>query len=145
LASLKVKEDAMPPRNPQLTDGEWAIIRAVWELQPCAAPTIQEALEKHKGWSYSTVKTMMDRMVTKGLLATERIRNLILYRAVITPAEAQSSEIMRTVRRAFNGALTPMMQFMLGNSELSEQELAALEAIIREKRQDGKRAKPQEG
>jgi BlaI family penicillinase repressor len=124
----------MPAENPELTEGEWAIIRAVWAYEPCAAPTVQEALETEKGWSYSTVKTMMDRMATKGLLKTERIRNLILYRSAITRTEAQSGEIMRTVKRAFDGAMTPMVQFLLGNSVLSEAELDELEAMIRQKR-----------
>ncbi|MGD2095338.1 MAG: BlaI/MecI/CopY family transcriptional regulator [Phycisphaerales bacterium] len=124
----------MARKNYELTEGEWAIIRAVWNNEPCAAPTIQEVLEKQKKWTYSTVKTMMDRMVFKGLLRTERIRNLILYRSAITVKQAQKSEIMRTVKRAFNGALTPMMQFMLDNNRLSQQQLAELETMIKNKK-----------
>lgn len=131
----------MPANDSQLTEGEWAIIRAVWDNEPCAAPTVQEALVGQKGWSYSTVKTMMDRMVSKGLLKTERIRNLILYRSAITTKEAQSGEIRRAVKRAFNGALTPMVQFLLGNSDLTEEELDELEAMIREKREKSHRTK----
>ncbi|MHC4418448.1 MAG: BlaI/MecI/CopY family transcriptional regulator, partial [Planctomycetota bacterium] len=107
----------------ELTEGEWAIIQAVWDNQPCAAPTVQEALEEQKGWSYSTVKTMMDRMAAKGLLKTERIRNLILYRPAITRRQAQDREVMRAVKRAFDGAFTPMMQFLLDNNKLSKSEL----------------------
>jgi predicted transcriptional regulator len=117
-----------------LTEGEWAIVKAVWDNQPCAAPMVQEVLEKKKKWSYSTVKTMMDRMVGKGLLKTERIRNLILYRSVITKKEAQKGEVMRTVKRAFDGALTPMMQFLLDNNSLSKGELGELEKLIKSKK-----------
>ena len=117
-----------------LTEGEWSIITAVWEHEPCAAPTIQEKLAGRKNWSYSTVKTMMDRMVTKGLLKTERIRNLILYSSAITRRQAQSGEIMRTVKRAFDGALTPMMQFLLDNNDLSLEQLHELENQIKKKR-----------
>jgi len=124
----------MARKNYELTEGEWAIIRAVWDNEPCAAPTVQEVLENQKKWTYSTVKTMMDRMVTKGLLRTERIRNLILYRSAITVKQAQRSEIMRTVKRAFDGALTPMMQFMLDNNKLSQQQLSELETMIKSKR-----------
>jgi BlaI family penicillinase repressor len=124
----------MANRNPELTEAEWAIIQAVWENEPCAVPTIQEELETHKNWHYSTVKTLMDRMVTKGLLTTERIRNLILYRSAITRVQAQKGEIMRAVKRAFNGALTPMMQFMLDEHKLSQKQLAELESLIRKKR-----------
>ncbi len=130
----------MAKKNYELTEGEWAIIQAVWENEPCAAPTVQEELETRKNWTYSTVKTMMDRMVTKGLLKTERIRNLILYRSVITRIQAQKSEIMRTVKRAFDGALTPMMQFLLDNHNLSQKQLNELERLIKKKRIKGRAA-----
>jgi len=124
----------MARKNSELTEAEWAIIETVWQKQPCAAPTVVETLQEKKGWSYSTVKTMMDRMTKKGLLKTERIRNLILYRATITKNQAQKLEIMRTVKRAFDGALTPMMQFLLDNHNLSKKELGDLEQIIKKKR-----------
>ncbi len=124
----------MARKKYELTQAEWEIITAIWQHEPCAAPTITEALEKKKGWSYSTVKTLMDRMVKKNLLKPERIRNLILYRSVITRPQAQRSEIMRTVTRAFEGALTPMMQFMLENNKLSSKELEELEKLISHKK-----------
>jgi len=129
----------MTKNHSELTSGEWAIIQAVWDNEPCAAPTIQEELDKKTGWSYSTVKTMMDRMVTKNLLRTQRIRNLILYSSVITRKEAQRGEIMRAVKRAFGGALTPMMQFMLDSKTLTEEELDQLEAMIRSKKEKAKK------
>jgi len=124
----------MTKKKIELTKGEWAIFKAVWENEPCAAPTVQEKLTSQKNWTYSTVKTMMDRMVAKGLLKTERIRNLILYRSTITKAEAQKSEIIKTVKRAFDGALTPMMQFLLDNNKLSQKQLAELEKMIKTKK-----------
>ena len=127
----------MAKKNHELTEGEWAIIQAVWAKEPCAAPDVQESLASEQNWSYSTVKTMMDRMVAKGLLTAERIRNLILYRSAITRTEAQSGEVMRAIRRAFNGAMTPMMQFLLDNGELSCDQLEDLEAMIKTKKEEG--------
>jgi predicted transcriptional regulator len=124
----------MAKKSYQLTEGEWVIIDAVWANQPCAAPTVQEKLASRKKWSYSTVKTMMDRMVAKGLLTTERIRNLILYRSAITRKQAQKGEIMRALKRAFDGALTPMMQFLLDSNNLSPEQLDEIETLIRNKK-----------
>ena len=124
----------MAKKNYELTEGEWAIIQAVWDNEPCAAPTVQEELAAQKKWTYSTVKTMMDRMVAKGLLKTEKIRNLILYRSAITRKQEQKGEITRALKRAFDGALTPMMQFLLDNHKLSQKQLAELEALIKRKR-----------
>jgi BlaI family penicillinase repressor len=129
----------MTTRHHELTEAEWDIIEVVWEHEPCAAPTVQEELVARKKWTYSTVKTLMDRMVTKGLLTTERIRNLILYRSAISQKDAQRGELMRAVKRAFGGAFTPMMQFMLDNNALSRRELQELEEMIRRKRRHEKR------
>jgi len=122
----------------ELTAAEWEIIQVVWGHEPCAAPEVQEALVARKKWTYSTVKTLMDRMVVKGLLTTERIRNLILYRAAISRQEAQRGELMRTVKRAFGGAFTPMMQFMLEGDALSHKELDELQDMIQKKRRQTK-------
>ena len=128
----------MAKKTTELTEAEWSIINAVWENQPCAAPTIVEILKNHKGWTYSTVKTLMDRMTAKGLLKTEKIRNLTLYSAAITKTKARKTEITKTLKRAFDGALTPMMQFLIDNHNLSASQLNQLENLIRQKRTNKK-------
>ena len=131
----------MAVKNHELTEAEWEIIQVVWEREPCAAPTVQEELVARKKWTYSTVKTLMDRMVGKGLLTTERIRNLILYRSAVSRQQAQRGELMRAVKRAFGGAFTPMMEFMLESDALSQGEISELEAMIRKKRRREKKGR----
>lgn len=118
----------------QLTEGEWAIIQAIWDEEPCTAPAVQEKLAEKKNWSYSTVKTMMDRMAAKGLLKTKKLRNLILYSSAVTRTQAQKNEVMNAIKRAFNGSLTPMMQFLIKDNELSVDELSQIEEMIKQKR-----------
>ena len=122
-----------------LTEAEWQVMRVVWEHQPCAAPAVQEELQVVRDWSYSTVKTIMDRMTAKGFLKTRRIRNLILYRSAIKKPEAQRREIMVAVKRAFDGALTPMMQFLLDNNQLSKKQIKQLEEMLKNKKRTSKR------
>jgi len=124
----------MPKPSIELTEAEWSIIKAVWENEPCAAPAIQEKLHKQTEWTYSTVRTLMDRMVAKGLLTAEKLRNLTLYRSAVTREQAQRGELLYALKNAFNGALTPMMQCLLETGELSAEELAGLEALIKEKK-----------
>lgn len=118
----------------ELFESEWAILQKVWELEPCTAPTVQETLQGEKGWAYTTVKTMMDRMVKKGLLKTQKIRNLYLYSSAVTKSQARKSEIARTLKRAFDGTFTPMMQFLIENDELSEEEYIYLEKLIEKRK-----------
>ena len=90
----------------------------------------KDALEKSRGWAYSTVKTTMDRMVAKGLLETRRIRNLNLFTARVSEPQAKRGELRRMVRRAFDGALGPMLQFLVENEDLSEEELKDLRNVV---------------
>jgi len=128
----------MPKPLVELTQAEWAIIKAVWTREPCAAPDIQEALHGDTAWTYSTVRTLMDRMVAKGLLAAEKVRHLTLYRSAVTREQAQRGELLYALKHAFDGALTPMVQCLLDTDKLTLNELAQLEALIKAKRRNAK-------
>jgi BlaI family penicillinase repressor len=123
----------------ELTEAEWKIIKAVWANEPCAAPAIQEKLFRQTGWTYSTVRTVMDRMVAKGFLRAEKIRNLTVYRSAVTQNQAQRGELLYALKHAFNGALTPMVQCLLDTHDLTAQELAELEALIQARRKKPRR------
>jgi BlaI family penicillinase repressor len=116
--------------NAELTEAEWVIMKVVWENEPCAAGTVQEALANSKDWAYSTVKTTMDRMANKGFLKIQKIRNLQLFSSAISDVDAKRGEFRKMLTRAFNGALTPMMQFLIEHEGLSKAESAQLRKLI---------------
>lgn len=118
----------------ELTASEWAILHEVWRREPCAAPDVQEALHGKHRWAYSTVRTLMDRMVVKGLLAAEKVRNLTLYRSRVTQAQARRGEVRYALNHAFNGALTPMVECLLDTTKVDAAELDAIEQLIRDRR-----------
>ena len=128
----------MPKQPVELTKAEWTIIKAVWNGEPCTAPEIQERLQKETQWTYSTVRTLMDRMAAKGLLTAEKVRNQTLYRSAVTREQAQRSELLYALKNAFNGALTPMVQCLLETEPLSAQDLAELESLIKSKKKGKK-------
>ena len=121
--------------NPQnnaveLTEAEWDIMKVVWEKEPCAAGTVQETLSQSRDRAYSTVKTTMDRMVDKGFLEIERIRNLQLFKSCISKVDARRGEFRKMLKRAFDGALTPMMQFLIEHEGLSKAESTQLRKLV---------------
>ncbi len=127
-----------PPLPAELTGAEWTVIQAVWDHEPCTAPVIQEALQAGTRWTYSTVRTLMDRMVAKRLLVSERQPRRTVYRAALTRPQAQRGEILRSLKRVFNGAVTPMVESLLDAGDVSQEELVRLEEWIRKKRSQRK-------
>ena len=129
----------MSAPNVELTESEWSVIKAGWETEPCSAPVIQEKLFKPTGWHYSTVRTLMDRMVAKGVLTAKKEGKLTIYRSAVTRAEAQHGELIYALKHAFNGALTPMVQCLLESKDLNAAELAELESMIKAKKKSAKK------
>jgi BlaI family penicillinase repressor len=123
----------------ELTEAEWSVIKAVWEQEPCTAPAVREKLLPATGWTYSTVRTLMDRMVAKGVLRARKEGKLTIYQSVVTRTQAQRGELFYALKNAFNGALTPMVQCLLENHDLDANELKKLESLIRAKKKSAKK------
>lgn len=128
----------MSKHEVELTQAEWRVIKAVWENEPCTAPVIREKLFKATQWTYSTVRTLMDRMVVKGVLAAKREGKMTIYNSIVTRAQAQKGELLYTLKNAFNGALTPMVQCLLDNNDVDAGELTKLEALIKARKKSAK-------
>ncbi len=137
----KTKRENREKPPVELTEAEWEIMKVVWDIEPCAAGTVQETLGQTRNRAYSTVKTTMDRMVEKGLLEIEKIRNLQLFKSCISEIDAKRGEFRKMLKRAFDGALTPMMQFLIDHEGLSKREASQLRDLVKlsEKRKRGKR------
>ncbi len=120
----------MPRNSVELTGAEWPVMKIVWETEPCTAPIVQEKLLKSTGWTYSTVRTLMDRMVAKGILKARKEGKVTIYNSAVTRGQAQRSELLYALKHAFNGALAPMVQCLLESKDLDEDELAKIEALV---------------
>lgn len=128
--SRKVKRPSREKPAVELTQAEWEIMKVVWEKEPCAAGTVQETMAKKRDRAYSTVKTTMDRMAEKGFLQIEKIRNLQLFHSCISDVDAKRGEFRKMLKRAFDGALTPMMQFLIEHEGLSKKQASQLRKLV---------------
>jgi BlaI family penicillinase repressor len=126
----KSKKSKSAKTKAELTEAEWEIMKVVWEKEPCAAGTVQEELAQNRDRAYSTVKTTMDRMVEKGFLKIRKVRNLQLFKSCINEIEAKRGELHKMLKRAFDGALTPMMQFLIEHEGLSKKEATELRNLV---------------
>jgi BlaI family penicillinase repressor len=123
----------------ELTEAEWQVIKAVWEKEPCTAPEVQERLQTATSWTYSTVRTFMDRMAAKGVLDAVKEGKLTWFRSRVSREQAQRGELLYTLKHAFDGAMTPLVQCLLETRGLTEKDLDDLDALIRERRKRSKK------
>lgn len=106
----------------QLTDADWKIMMIVWKRSPASARDVHEALHSETQWAYTTVKTMMDRLVEKGALRSRLRGNQSLYEPIISESDSKKSAIRALVDRAFAGTMGPLVHHLITEEKLSSKE-----------------------
>jgi len=122
----------------KLSDFEIDVMNLVWNQPQCAAPMIHEAISEQRDVTYSTVKTIIDRLEEKGALERcGRSGRTIFYRARISPDSIRRPMLDEFLGRVFGGDSRPLMNHLLDGDHLNEDDLDYLEKLLSEKRRDG--------
>jgi predicted transcriptional regulator len=108
-------------------------MRAVWALGGAVtARAVREALATDTAWAYTTVKTMLDRLVEKGALAVSAEGPASLYRPKLSRTRAVSAAVAELVRRAFDGAPAPLAHHLIRRGRLSRRDREELRRLLDE-------------
>jgi len=113
-----------------LTNAEWKLMNALWKGSPAAAREIEQRLHPDTRWAYTTIKTMLARLVAKGAVSEHKRGNLSFYEPVLTRRRARSTALKLLMENAFEGAFGPLMHFLLDEEKLSASERRHLGALL---------------
>jgi BlaI family penicillinase repressor len=122
----------------KLTEAEWKIMNVLWRHHPASARDIMERLGDEADWAYTTIKTMLSRLVEKGVLGARMRGNTAFYTPRLTRKEARRSALRGVLNTAFEGTFGTMMHFLVSNEELSEKERDEIIRLVKEQKK-GKR------
>ncbi|MEM7244969.1 MAG: BlaI/MecI/CopY family transcriptional regulator [Acidobacteriota bacterium] len=120
----------------KLSDAEWTVMHAVWERSPASARDVLEVTEPETGWAYTTVKTILDRLVDKGVLQVRKRANTGLYEPLLSRQDARRNAVRSLVDRAFDGAFGSFVQHLVSNERLSKRDRAELARLVQEAEAD---------
>lgn len=118
-----------PSRN-EPSPSEWKALRHVWAHGPCSARDVCDALASVEGWTDSTIKTLLRRLVEKGQLVTKSAEGGQLYSAKKSPKRALFDAGERLLERARQDTVAPLLAHLVKHSELSSDELAELRNLV---------------
>ena len=113
-----------------INETEWALLEALWERGRGTAREIADIVRAERGWHVSTVKTMLDRMRKKGLVAARRVGNVWEYEPAVEPVAARRAAWRRLVDAALGGALEPALRFIAEDAKLPPAERRRLRKLL---------------
>lgn len=118
-----------------ISESEWEIMRVVWANQTVTSREVIEVLADKMGWKESTIKTLMGRLVDKGILTTTKDGRKYIYTASIDETDTvknYSEDILSRVCNKQNGSV---LNHLIEEAELSKADIEDLIELLQEKAQ----------
>ena len=119
----------MPER---ISEAEHTIMEVLWDEAPLTAQDVAERVDPAKGWSANTVKTLLGRLLAKTVIGHEQDGRRYLYRPLVARDDYVAGESRRLIDRLFGGKLTPLVAQLAERDQLTAQDVAEIEAILKE-------------
>jgi BlaI family penicillinase repressor len=117
----------------KLTEPEWIIMNVLWDRHPAKARGVVERLPSRVKWAYTTVKTMLDRLVDKQAVKKSKQGKIAYYEPILSRRQARRTALHTVLNQAFEGAFGPMMHFLAEDEDLTAGERKELGKILSRK------------
>jgi predicted transcriptional regulator len=107
-------------------------MEVLWNEAPLTAADVAERVPAERGWSMATVKTMLGRLLAKGVLTHEEDGRRYLYLPAVSREDYAAQESSRLIDRLFGGKVTPLVAHLADRDRLTKKDIAEIEALLRE-------------
>ncbi len=121
------------PYLPQIAESEWEVMKVLWRKAPRAARDIIAELSSVKSWKPKTVKTLLNRLVSKGALAFTREGKTYLYSPAVGQRECVKNETSSFLRRVYDGSPKPLIAAFIEEETLTREDIRELKRILEKK------------
>jgi len=121
--------------RPSIGDQELALLHHLAEHEPATVGEMAASFGEAHDLARSTVLTMMERLRTKGYLKRRQFKGpqskgVFRYSTTTGPGEAMRSAVGQFVEKTLSGSVSPFVAWMAERGEVSDDELAELEALV---------------
>ena len=116
----------------RISEAEQVVMEALWDDAPLTAQDVSDRVAADRGWSLNTVKTLLGRLLAKEAVSAEEDGRRYLYRPAIAREAFATGESRRLIDRLFGGRLSPLVAHLAERDQISDQDIAEIEALLRE-------------
>ena len=118
--------------RPTIGDQELALLHYLAEHEPASVGEVAAGFGEMRGLARSTVLTMMERLRAKGYLKRRQAQGIYRYSTATGPGEAMRSAVGQFVEKTLSGSVSPFVAWMAERGEVSDDELAELQALVKQ-------------
>jgi len=118
--------------NMRVSSAEGIVMEALWRRHPLGADEIASEVAPGQGWSEATVKSLLNRLLSKGAIAAEKDGRRYLYRPQLAREDYLTAESANLIDRLFDGRVSSLVTHFSEREKLSADDIAELKRLIAE-------------
>ena len=114
----------------QPTDGELEILKVLWASEPLPLGQISGALRRHRPVAQTTVATMLQVMLGKGLVKRAPGPRGFLWSAKVSQVAAASGLLHKVLDHVFEGSAQRLVMHLLDEGTLSARDRQEIRRLL---------------
>lgn len=115
-----------------VSDSELELLKELWLESPLSGPELIARTLAHTAWDESTAKTLLTRLVTKGVISRKGKRRSYLYSPLLTKNDYQREAAAHLAAQAFDNSAAELVTFFVRQRKFSASDLAELRKMLEE-------------
>lgn len=114
----------------KITDSELEVMKVLWAAEDALPITdIRQTLQRQQGWEATTVKTLVQRLCSKGAVLQEK-RKIFFYRAAVTQEAYNTWAANRLISKLYQGRASSLVAALVNAQGLSQEDIAELKELF---------------
>ncbi|HJZ93548.1 MAG TPA: BlaI/MecI/CopY family transcriptional regulator [Gemmataceae bacterium] len=114
-----------------ISETEQAVLKVLWDLDRATVRGVLAALnDQGHSWAYTTVQTLLTRLMAKGYVAVDRGGPAHVYRAAVSRNELLQQRLTDLADTFCEGTASPLMLALVEGSELTPEDIARLREML---------------
>ncbi|MBD8543871.1 BlaI/MecI/CopY family transcriptional regulator [Oxalobacteraceae sp. CFBP 13708] len=109
---------------------ELTLLKALWRQQPMSAREIHDAVEAELGWSYSSTRKTLERMLDKGMVRQALRHGVQVYAAASDKVDTLAAFAHDFGKRVMEIDTPLPVNMFTGSKLVDDDELARLEQLL---------------
>jgi predicted transcriptional regulator len=105
-----------------VTEAEGALLGVLWRFGPLSPTRLIAEVQAARPWGQATIKTLLARLMRKGVVRSERDAAGLRYRAMLERSVYRQAEVQALAERLFDGDLAALAAF--ASAQAAERPLA---------------------
>lgn len=127
-----VQEPNQTTQLTRLPDTEFEVMSVIWQIAPPVTTSIlMEHLGHIKGWKLQTLTTLLNRLINRGFLRSEKLGKERNYYPIVKEDDYINFETTHFVKRYHNNSISNLVSTFCDNTKLDKQDIEELSAWLK--------------